>query len=270
MQRNIWQRHSPHDKFVEKTEKELGNAKLLSIEQINNDRIVSFNFDKGALVFEMFGHGNIILVKDRKTITAMRFESWSDREIKPGSTYRYPSSKPSEKLEASEKYIIVSLMKLPLGKEYALEALARLGIDEKTPGKKLSGNQLGMLEKELLSIRESAKPFLFLAGGKPAEYSLARLSAYSDLDAKECKTLSEAADEYYANMEEANPELDKLQRRLEKQEERLERLKEEEKSYKEKGDYIYANYQQVEEILEKAKEGKIKTDKKEKSVEADI
>ena len=49
------------DRFVEKVEKELDNAKLLSVEQINNDRIIAFNFNLGTLVFEMFGKGNIIL-----------------------------------------------------------------------------------------------------------------------------------------------------------------------------------------------------------------
>ena len=252
----------PHDKFVEKLEKEMKNARLQSIEQINKDRIMSFNFEGMQLVFEMFGQGNIILVKDSKTITAYKFESWSDREIKPGKEYKYPRSSVS-KLEPSEKYIIVSLLKLPLGKEYALEALARLGIDEKTPGNSLSGNQIMKLEQEIQSIMENTKPIVYY-DKKPLDYSLCKLSKY-DYEYKEFPTLSEAADEYYSNFEEPDPKMEKLKERLKKQEERLKLLQEEEKSYKEKGDLIYANYNKVEEAIELAKKDKIKTDKKEKS-----
>jgi predicted ribosome quality control (RQC) complex YloA/Tae2 family protein len=259
----------PHDKFVEKTEKELNNAKLLSIEQINNDRIVSFNFDRASLVLEMFGHGNMILVGEDNTIAAMRYESWSDRQIKPNMPYSPPSSRLSEKLEPSEKYIIVSMMRLPLGKEYVLEALERVKISEKTPGNKLSGDQISRIEEALVSIISSASPVLFLKDGKPYDYSLARLSKYAELEAKQPVSLSAAADEYYSNLPEENPELDKLVKRLEKQKERLAELKEEEKSFREAGDYIYQHYNEVEQVLEDARAGKGKLNKKEKSVSID-
>ncbi len=260
----------PHDRFVEKVGKELDNAKLLSVEQVNMDRIISFNFDRGTLIFEMFGQGNIILVMDNRTVTAYRYESWAGREIKRGAPYSPPTTKPSEVLKPSERYIIVSLMKLPLGKEYALEALSRLKIDEKTPGDSLSRKKIEMLEAEIGAMRDSAKPHLFLDKGKPVDFSLARLSRFSGLEAKEHATLSEAADEYYHILEEPKPALEKLQRRLEKQKERLAKLIEDEKSYKKTGDYIYEHYQEVEGILHKAKAGEGKLDKKEKSVEADI
>ncbi len=257
------------DRFVEKVEKELDNAKLLSVEQINNDRILAFNFNLGTLIFEMFGKGNIILVRDETTITAIKNESWSDREIKSGKPYKYPR-KPSEELKPSDKYIIVSLTKLPLGKDYALEALARTGIDEKTTGSKLSKKQLESLENEISKIRAEAKPFLFLENGKPAEFSLANLAQNSSLESKEMPSLSEAADEYYNSAESPNEDVEKLQRRLDKQKERLEKMLEEEKELREKGDYIYEHYQEVELILNEAKQGKGKLNRKEKSVEAEI
>jgi predicted ribosome quality control (RQC) complex YloA/Tae2 family protein len=247
----------------------LDNAKLLGVEQINNDRIIAFNFNLGILVFEMFGKGNIILVRDEKTVTSLKNESWSDREIKAGKAYKYPR-KPSDELKVSDKYIIVSLTKLPLGKDYALEALARVEIDEKTPGSKLSKKQLESLENEISKIRTDAKPFLFLEDGKPSEYALAKLRQHSSLEPKEMPSLSEAADEYYNSVESPNENLEKLQRRLDKQKERLEKMLVEEKELREKGDYIYANYQEIESVLAEAKEGKGKLNKKEKSVEAEI
>ncbi|MFH0884692.1 MAG: NFACT family protein [Candidatus Micrarchaeota archaeon] len=267
------------DKFTEKAEKELDNARLIEIKQINHDRILSFVFDKGELIFEMFGQGNAIFVKDGKTLCAHKYESWSDREIKVGSPYKPPKTAPSQMLEVTDKYIIVSLMKMPLGKDYALEALSRVKIDEKAPGNSLSGNQILKLEQEITNLAAQAKPVAFFKEGKMADYSLATLSSYKELETRPYPSLSEAADEYYAHAEKPNPKLEKLQERLEKQRERLSQLTLEEKAGKETGDYIYANYQKAEEIISLAKSGKQdelekkfngKMDKKEKSVEADL
>jgi predicted ribosome quality control (RQC) complex YloA/Tae2 family protein len=261
----------PSDRFVQRLEKELDNAKLLSIEQVNEDRIVAFDFDKGRLILEMFGEGNAVLVREGKIVAAYKSEKWAGREIKPGAEYRPPDMRPATKLEPSDRYIIVSLVKLPFGKEYALEALARLGIDEKTPGNKLSKEQLSGLEVQLNKIRSSAKPYSLMEEGKPVDFSLAPLSSYPE--AKEMPTLSEAIDEYYAALEGPDERLEKLKRRLEKQKERLKALKEEEKLNRMKGDFIYEHYNEVEEIIESAKKGEFrdwKADKKEKTAEADI
>ena len=88
-----------NDQLVEKISKELDNARLISLKQINNDRIISFDFEKASLIFEMFGKGNIVLVKDGITVCAYRYESWSDREIKKKNPYKPPKSNVADKLE---------------------------------------------------------------------------------------------------------------------------------------------------------------------------
>jgi len=267
------------DKFVQKVSKELDNAKLLSVEQINNDRVVSFNFNMGQLVFELFSDGNIILVRDGKTVCAARYETWAGREIKAGEEYKPPPNIPSEKLELSDRYIITSLVKLPFGKEYALEALARAGINEKKPGSELSKEEVSRLEGELATIKKSASPYVFYQEGKPVAFSLAKLSEYKDMESRHFPTLSEAADEYYASVERPDPRLEKLLQRLEKQQKRLPSLSEEEKKNKAKGDFVYQKYTEIERILELARAGsfgdieikyKGKVNKKEKSVEVEI
>jgi predicted ribosome quality control (RQC) complex YloA/Tae2 family protein len=276
------------DKFIDKINKDLDNARLIGIRQINNDRIVSFDFElkaapgtgnSASLVFEMFGEGNSILVRDGKIVSAAKYETWSDREIKAGSGYRPPKTAPSDKLEITDKYIIVSLMKLPLGKEYALEALARCGIDEKTPGKSLSGNKLLELERAINGLKAGARPYAFGMEGKIADFALAKLEKYKNMEIRESASLSDAADEYYSKLETPNPKLEKLLERLEKQKERLNALAEEERSLRSAGDYVYEHYQEAERIIQMAKEGKFselesvykgKVDKKEKSVEADF
>ncbi|MEW6723049.1 MAG: NFACT family protein [Candidatus Micrarchaeota archaeon] len=271
------------DKFAEKLDKELDNAKLRQVRQLAGDRILSFDFESGegesSLIFEMFGEGNAILARGGKIICAAKYESWSDREIKAGAEYRTPKTAPSEKLEAGPKYIIVSLMKLPLGKDYALEALARCGIGEKTPGSALSGNKLMELERAISGIRESAKPVGFFENGKMKDFALAPLSKYATLENRAFASLSEAADEYYSKVEEENPELEKLEERLKKQKERLSALADEEAASRALGDLIYANYAKAEEALALAKAGKFdelekkfaaKIDRKEKKMEFEL
>lgn len=266
------------DKFIEKVSKELDNAKLLSLEQINNDRILSFNFDKCSLIFEMFGEGNIVLVCNSNIVCAHKYESWSDREIAVGASYKPPKTMPSDNLDLSDRYVIVSLMKLPFGKEYALEVLSRAGIDEKTPGNQLTETEITKLKHELEMLKHLVKVYGFYEKGKIADFALTSLSKYAAMEKKEFATLSDAADEYYAAVEKPNPEVEKLLRRLEKQKERLVGLIEEEKMSRLKGDYIYARYVEIEHILDLAKTGKlteleaysVKINKKDKSIEVEL
>jgi len=259
------------DKFVQKLSKELDNAKLLSIEQLNNDRLISFNFDRGNLIFEMFGSGNVVLVQEGKIISSYKNEKWSDREIKQGAEYSPPKNTPPSELEPSDRYIIVSLVKLPFGKDYCLEALNRLNIDEKTIGNKLSESELTKLKKELENIRDNTIPYGFYENEKLIEFALTKLSKYAN--AKEFPSFSELLDEFYSNLKTPNEKLEKLNRRLESQEQRLESLKEEEKENKAKADYIYEKYNEAEQIIELAKSGKEvkgKINKKEKSIEVEF
>ncbi|VVC02789.1 Uncharacterised protein [Candidatus Bilamarchaeum dharawalense] len=261
------------DKFVEKVAKELDNAKLREIRQVNRDRIILFDFDTAQLVFEMFGDGNAILVKDGVTVVATKYESWTGREIKPNQPYSPPKNVPAEKLELTDKYVIVSLMKLPLGKDYVAEALIRSKIEEKKPGSSLSESERKKLEQELVKIKSEVQPVVFYENQKVIDFGLALFSKYSKFTVQKFKSLGEAADEYFSKVEKPNPKLEKLLSRLEKQQERLQILMEEEKEFKTQGDLVYANYAKIDALLQLAKAGKFdelakfKLDKKEKSLE---
>jgi predicted ribosome quality control (RQC) complex YloA/Tae2 family protein len=278
------------DQFVQKSEAELENSHLISVQQINNDRIIEFQFAQGeerkSLVFEMFGKGNCILVKDGKTVVAMKEENWSDREIKKGKEYKSPkpSAVASFRDALSDRYVIVSMMKLPLGKEYSLEILSKCGINEKEKGIELTGKQIECIEKGIKEMEKSLQPMVFYKEKKPIDFGLIIFSKYLNLESLEFKTLSEALDEYYFNADRAieNPDLVRLERRLEEQENRIADLDKEEAEFKQAGDFIYANYGEVDAIIKEAKsltqeefeskyvKRKSKIDKKEKSVEMDF
>lgn len=246
--------------FVEKIRKELNNQKLLKVYQCDKDRIVALEFEENTLFFEMFAKGNIILVDNGKTeinksgkITELLSGgSWKNRTLARNTEYKKPESELIEDLEKtlSEKYLIVCLLKLPLGKEYVKDMLEKCGINEKKTGSELSMDEINCLKNEYNVIHEIQKPYLFLENGKPVDYGLVKFKKYENLEAKEMETLSEAMEEYYASISgpRKNEKMEKLERRLEGQFVMLEKLKTEEKEATEKGDFIYTNYPWVEEI----------------------
>lgn len=273
------------DPFCQKVRRELDNARLISVSQVNNDRVILFEFRGWSVYFEMFGKGNIILVRDGKTVASVKRESWADRDIRPGVPYQPP--KPSVITELgltlSDRYVAASLMKLPLGKPYVHEILLRAKIDEKTPGNELSASQRKKIEYEIKKLTSSLEPLCFYLDDKVADFSLTRLSEYENARVESFQSLGEAADEFYfGNAPSENPEVEKLLTRLEKQNERLGKLKAEELEKKDKGDFIYAHYQEIEDVLACAKKAgldglerelstyKAKVNKKEKTVELEL
>ncbi len=290
------------DQLAQKTDSELENARLAAIKQINDDRIIEFEFETrktdadGAragiertdIVFEMFGKGNAILVRDGVTLAAMKEESWAGREIRKGREYAYPKSNvvPAFRDALSDRYVIIALLKLPLGKEYAQEILFRCGIPEKTPGIELTGKQIECIEAEIEAVLGAHEPLVFYERGKPVDYGLAAFAKYEGegFESRPFASISEALDEFYWSAEhvEQNPELEKLGRRLEEQEKRMAELEKEEAAYKADGDYIYSNYEAIERLLKEAKampleelekrlaKLKPKVDKKEKTIEIEL
>jgi len=278
------------DQLAQKADSELENAKLSSVRQVNDDRIVEFGFEarkaesgSAKIVFEMFGKGNVVFVENGVALAAMKEESWADREIRKGRAYGYPKSNNLKTLREalSDRYVIIALLKLPLGKEYAQEILSRCGIPEKTPGTELTAKQVERIESEIAAVRGAQKPLVFYESGKPVDYGLAPFARYGQSESKPFGSMNEALDEFYwsAEHEVRNPELEKLERRLDEQEKRMADLINEEALHKAHGDYIYANYEAIERLLKEARAMpldelekrlaalKPKVDKKEKSIE---
>lgn len=295
------------DQFAKKVKKELDNSRLVSVEQKNNDRIVVFEFECGkdesgkkqilSLIFEMFAKGNAIIIsgKDNTTIAAYREEKWADREIKRNKIYSFPKSNIAVNINDARKtspgkYIVVCLMKLPLGKIYVKELLAKCGIDEKKPENGLTEKESDELEREFKNITGTKGAFVFVKEGSIVDYGVCPLAIYADAIAEKRKTISEAADDYYFKGKEPEIELkkseklQKLERRLAEQEKTLIETLALEKELKETGEFIYGNYETIEQVLSEAKKigiqnvesqkgvsSKLKiTDKKKKEIEIEL
>lgn len=273
------------DNFVKLLRKELDNHKLLAVSQVNNDRIIEFTFDNGRIVYEAFAKGNLVFVRGDITLASVNEEQWADRETKRGKQYHFPKSNVKTNVEdvISEKYIISSMLKLPLGKEYAKEVLLHCNISEKTPGAKLSPDDLIRLKSEVAACLHNLLPLGFYQSGRIMDYGLFPFSKYSEYEKKQFSTLSEVIDNFYMeNREEKNEKIEKLERRLDEQQKRLATLKEEEVQLKLIGDTVYANYDKINNVLSlssnsninelegKLGASKVKVNKKEKEIEIDI
>lgn len=268
------------DNLCEKISKEIGNSKVNSIKQINEDRIIEIATSQGSLILEMFGKGNIVLVKEGKILGALKNEKWADREIKPHANYTPPKGG-SRNIEFDDKYVIVSILKAPIGKEYAKAILKKLKIDEKTSGTKINETQRERILEEVNDIIDpkNKKPAINI--GKEGEilevYTTDRCIREGEI--KHYEKFFEAVDDYYFKYKKINPEIEKLENRLQKQFQRKEELENEAQNFKKMGDLIYEKQELVAKTIHGCKDSKkleemekegIKVNKKEKKIEIEI
>ncbi len=243
------------DGFVMKIRKELRNKRLIEVKQPGFDRIVSFVFEGNVeLVVELFSKGNIVLVKDGKTVVARRYETWKDREIRPGKEYKLPQSSGLDPRDMSisefegiftEDSIIRSLIKnLKLGNRYAEEACVLAG-ENKTAKEPRDVERLYTAIKGMLDHYEPG-----IQDGIPVSFKLKSLAGQFEpreslniaVDDVMSKTMSKARPQ-------TNNKLKKLEVRLDQQMKALERLENDAVRYKEIGDKIYERYNEVDEIF---------------------
>jgi predicted ribosome quality control (RQC) complex YloA/Tae2 family protein len=102
--------------------------------QVDFDRVVTLGFSEGyALVFELAGRGNILLLSDGKVVAALDYIRVKDRVIQRGAEYRSPPPRGADlgsTLELRGNTVLqafVHAYNCPA--ELAAEAMFRLGVD---------------------------------------------------------------------------------------------------------------------------------------------
>ena len=237
----------PHG-FTQYARKRL-HGKLVSISQPGFDRIVVLGLDSGQkLVFELFSHGNAVIVgADGLIEKAFRDEEWSARKIKRGERYALP---PSGKLDPremtkgqfnalfGEKDVIHSLVSgIKMGGSYLELACAEAGVDKNAmqPNEKLFGL--------IKSYLESYEPGI--QAGKPV------VRRFPGKGFSPKKSLSEAIDELHAEAAPDSRMAEKVRRKIAQQEGAIAELERKAELYKEAGDAVYGHWQELAELIEK-------------------
>jgi len=252
--------------------KYLSGLRLESLEQHDFDRIVKLKIGEYTLIAELFRKGNIILIdKDNIIISAMRYEEFKDRVIKPKHEYKLPPARENpidiswerfkELISSQELEIVRALARnLNMGGLYAEEILLRAGIEKTKKANELSEEELRNIFDRMKEVFNSPKkPNIVYKSEMPIDVLPIELKWYEGYEKKFFETFSEALDEYFgriliesAKIERTKKLQDKkrgLEITLKKQEEMIKGFEKQMQENQEIGDLIYANFTFVENLL---------------------
>ncbi len=260
--------------FASFLRKYLDNARVNGVRQIGFDRIVEMSLSKSdgdyQLIFEMFGGGNVLLVKDGTILNCLIQKTWRDRKTRPGEPYLMPKSR-FDPTESSQEDFIASFRSsdsdavrtlatsVNLGGQYAEEICDRVGIDKSTPSSQVDDAALvrmyASMKEIVAKVLSVPEPTAFLKDGMIEDFAPVDLVSHSDLEKKAFATISEAVDAYMRQIGDAeeeafvDPRVEKLRKRIGKQEETLEEYREQCEDLRVKAEALYTDYAKVSELL---------------------
>tara|TARA_Y100000310_G_scaffold345776_1_gene469702 strand:+ start:6436 stop:7488 length:1053 start_codon:yes stop_codon:yes gene_type:complete len=245
--------------------KRIKGARITKIKQKEFERIVEFHLDakeeKFVMMCEFFSKGNVILCNEEmKIISALQVQLWKDRKVRAREIYRYPPSKPIKFddyqdfayfIERSDKKTIVQkLATLNLGGVYAEEVCYRAKVNKTNT--QVGDRELRRLYMQLLDVLGAHRQ-ANIARDQPVPIIMESLG-----DGEMYTSYSEALDVYYQRFikdweeledEKKQSKVDKYKEILRLQQQQVDGVTVAIGENKEKGDWVYANYQKLQEII---------------------
>ena len=265
--------------FAQSLRRLLDNARIQGVEQRGFDRIAVFRLDRGGepidLIFEVFGKGNIVVVK-KDAIAAARFpQTFKDRAVQVGERYHFPEAG-VDPLEldrgafanvirnAKGQVVRVLASVLNLGGPYAEEICLRADVEKQTKVRELSDAQVDGLYTALnnlaVAVDQERRPRVVLQSGRAIDATPIELAQYREFDAREFPTFNEALSHFLtvAEPESATAEnvAAKFERRIAQQRESIEALREEAMRLEAQAVFLYGHYQVFDELLKAIREGR--------------
>jgi len=265
--------------FAQTLRRLLDNARVRGIEQRGFDRIAVFHLERSGesndLVFEVFGKGNLVVVKGA-TIAAVLFpQTFKDRSVQLGEPYRFPEAG-LDPLEldrggfanalrgAKGQVVRVLASVLNLGGTYAEEICLRAHVDKTTKVKDLAEAQVDGLYTALnnvaVAVDQERRPGVVFQDGRAIDATPIELLQYRDLERREFPTLNEALSHYLTV---AEPEMAtvedvpaKFERRIAQQRESLDALREDAVRLEAQAVFLYGHYAVFDELLKAIREGR--------------
>lgn len=256
--------------FASYLRKYIDNARVGKVEQVGFDRIVTMELSKSdgdyILIFEMFGGGNVLLVKDGIIQNCLVQKTLKDRKTRPGEPYVMPKSRfdPTRSTEAdflssfraSDADAVRTLAtSVNLGGQYSEEVCTRVGLEKSTPSKDVDdatvSRMYSAVEDIVGHVLQVPEPTAYLRDGKIEDFAPVMLQSRSDLESKHYDTMSALIEAYLEETGEAleeayvDPAVERLEKRISKQEETLLDYKLQEEEYRRKAEALYADYQKA-------------------------
>jgi predicted ribosome quality control (RQC) complex YloA/Tae2 family protein len=250
--------------------KNLTNARLRKISQIDSERILDIEIEKEKihhLIIELFSKGNIILCRsDYKILGCLSVQKWSNREIKKGNKYIHPErpynlfkikeDELKDLIENSNKDSVVKILAVDLG-------IGGLYAEELCLLAKIDKNKKDLDKKEIKKLYEKLKK---LINNKPepgiyenGDIVPFKLKQFKNLKFEKFKTFNEAIDDKYGTIENVektkhNLKLDKIDRIIKEQNEKIKELEKKAEEDTKKGELIYEKYQQIDSLIKELKD----------------
>lgn len=261
--------------FATYLRKYLDNARIGKVRQIGFDRVIEMELLKAdaeyKLIFEIFGGGNVLLVKDGIIDTCLIQKTMRDRKVRPKEPYIWPQPR-FNPIESSEEDFISAFKEseadcvrtlataVNLGGQYAEEVCKRSGVDKTLPAPDVPVEMLSKMYQEVKDIVNHVidvpETTAYIEDGKIVDFAPIIMTSHDDLENKHFENMSAVIDAFVQQMkdeeEEAfiDPEVEKLNRRISKQEETVQEYKERCEELKRKAEALYTDYQKVSQLLE--------------------
>jgi len=265
--------------FAQTLRRLLDNARIVGVEQRGFDRIAVFHLEHGGssadLVFEVFGKGNLVLVRENVSVAAMFPQKFKDRTVQVGEPYAFPHAEVdpldldrdgfAKTVRAAKGQVVRVLASvLNLGGTYAEELCLRAGIDKETKVKEIADPQVDALYTALnniaVAVEQERRPLVVLRDGKAIDATPIELVQYAGLERREFPIFNQAVSHFLTVAEPeaafAQDVASKFERRIAQQQESLEALRDEAVRLEAQAVFLYNHYPVFDELLKAIREGR--------------
>ncbi len=256
--------------------KRIENAKVKRLYQYGMDRIIIIELSaKGqeySIVIEMFGRGNLILVKDGAIDLCYKRIIYKDREIRSKAKYQIEQGKADfEEIEndsaelidaacSEEDMLIRSLSKyFNLGPVYLDDALRSQGVDPKVKAASADRESVGHAMAYAFDRADSPEPVIYIDdSGAYHDYSAYPLEKYGNMRHVSFNSMNELLDEFaktgrLGTDTETDKKVAEIEASIEKQKLLAKRFADQEKEYAAIGRMILENMNAINALIEEAK-----------------
>ncbi len=256
------------------------NRILKSARQIQNDRILSLEFEGGSVILECIRKGNTVILKEGKIVGLSEEEKMKDRELQQNGTYAPPSTAKKEisnqnvieAIKGKEKIVVAITRAVAIPALYANELLYEIGIDPKKESESLKPEEIKAIAERIEEFQRNlseGKTRTLRYGEKylVADKKLAESLNKKNGDTTGVESLSQILSSLYRKQMSTQikttteKKMNQLLSRLEHQEIRAKQVEAEIEEEKRKGEWIISNIEKVNSLVQEYKSIKASNDK---------
>ncbi|MGQ9583358.1 MAG: ribosome rescue protein RqcH [Thermoplasmatota archaeon] len=269
----------PPPPFAMLLRKHLEGRRLASVEQRGFERIAILRFDGCELVLELFGEGNVVLVREGVILRPLRERGWEHRQIRPGQSYSFPPPRRDPRalgeselaglLRNSKSDLVRTLaVSANLGGKFAEEVCARAGLERGLRAARVPPESVGSLFRaiaDLLSEVSSRRdPVLVIEGGAPVDFTPIPLMMDGGRELRHMPSVNDALAAYLSHWREVSSrrssvagveeELGRLRRQVESQRRASEAFREQASAARQAAEEIAARAEELDRVLHELRE----------------